>query len=228
MFAAWEAGVWKALASSFRPDLIVGASAGAWNGWSVAGGVAPTELINEWMDPLTATIMQPGLHSSGIFLPDALHRKSRELADKFRARIPFGLTITEVPRMRPRLVCGSEIDWRHLAATCSIPLCFPPVVIEGRRYVDGGLLGALPLWAAQQMGATRAVALNALTALPFRLMRKLLRRSQAVPSLETIMIEPSQPLGPLRHAVFWSKENIRGSIELGERDGARAAAKLRG
>jgi len=44
MYAAWEVGVWKALAPHIRPDLIVGASAGAWNGWAIAGGAAPEEL----------------------------------------------------------------------------------------------------------------------------------------------------------------------------------------
>jgi len=38
MFAAWEAGVWNVLHKRVRPDMIVGASAGAWNAWVLAGG----------------------------------------------------------------------------------------------------------------------------------------------------------------------------------------------
>jgi len=34
--AAWEAGVWKALHRHLKPSLIVGASAGALNGWLIA------------------------------------------------------------------------------------------------------------------------------------------------------------------------------------------------
>ena len=41
MFAAWEAGVWKALSGRFQPDVIVGTSAGAWNGWAIAGAPRP-------------------------------------------------------------------------------------------------------------------------------------------------------------------------------------------
>ena len=37
-WGAWEAGAWKVLSQTFQPDLIVGASVGAWNGWAIAGG----------------------------------------------------------------------------------------------------------------------------------------------------------------------------------------------
>jgi NTE family protein len=226
MFAAWEIGVWKVLRDHFTPDLIVGASAGAWNGWAIAGGASPDEIIGDWLDPLTATLMQPGLHSAGFLRPDALHAKARELFDQYQPRVPFGLTVVEVPRLRARLVRDSQITWRHLAATCSIPLAFPPVAIDGKLYVDGGLMGALPLWAAQEMGATRAIALNCLTTRPFRLLHRSLRWSQPRTTLETIRIEPSIPLGSLRDTFRWSAAKIERSIALGELDGKRALASI--
>ena len=226
MFAAWEIGVWKALRERFTPDLIVGASAGAWNGWAIAGGATPDELIRDWLDPSTATLMQPGLHRAGFLRPDALHAKARQLFDRYQPRVPFGLTVVEVPRMRLRLVRDSQITWRHLAATCSIPMAFPPVSIDGKRYVDCGFKGALPLWAAQEMGATRAVALNCLTTLPFRLLHRSLRWSQPRASLETIRIEPSTPLGGLRDSFRWSAANTERYIAFGELDGKRALASI--
>src|SRR5689334_17214004 len=125
MFAAWEVGVWKALGNRFRPDLIVGASAGAWNGWAIAGGATPDDLIAEWLDPLTAKLLQPGLHRFGVLRPEALHEKARELFSRFQPSLPFGLTVVEVPRMRPCVVRGPEITWQHLAATAAIPFGFP-------------------------------------------------------------------------------------------------------
>jgi len=222
MFAAWEVGVWKALCGRFRPDLIVGASAGAWNGWSIAGGATPDDLSREWLDPLTAKIMQPKLHRFGVLGPKFLEEKARDLFSRFQPRMPFGLTVVEVPRLRPRLVRDVEITWQYLAATASIPLGFPPVEIEGVRYVDGGLVGALPLWAAERMGATRAIALNCLTTLPFQLLRRVLPPPKAAPTLEVIRIEPSLPLGSLKDATVWTEANIRRWIELGEMDGNRA------
>lgn len=223
MFAAWEVGVWKALCGRLRPDLIVGASAGAWNGWVIASGATAEELADDWLNPLTAKIMQPGLQRFGVLHPKSLHEKARELFSRYRPRTPFGLTMVEVPRMRSCLVRYPDITWQHLAATASIPFGFPPVEIEGKRYVDGGLLGALPLWAADRMGATHAIAVNALTTWPFRLLRTFLPPPRPTGALEIIRIEPSVRLGSLRDAVVWSADNIRRWIDLGEQDGRRAS-----
>ncbi len=176
MYAAWEVGVWKALRDRIAIDLVVGASAGAWNGWAIAGGATVDELELDWLDPATGRILAWGPHSTGLLRPEMLHRKSRDLYARYRPCIPFGLTVVEVPRLRPRLVRDSEIAWQHLAASCSIPFGFPPVRIGGKYYVDGGLRGALPLWAAEAMGATRAIAVNSLTGWPFRAVHSLFRQ----------------------------------------------------
>ncbi len=217
MFAAWEIGVWKALQPHFKPDLIVGASAGALNGWAIAGGATPAELEHEWLDPLTAHLMRR----------DALHKKARHLFESYRPQIPFGLTVVQIPQFRPTLVRGPEIEWRHLAATCSIPLVFPSIRINGRRYVDGGLLGALPLWAAQEMGATRAIALNCLNTPSFRLLHRSMRwRIPRAPSLQVVRIEPSVPLGTMIDTGVWSRPKIERWIALGERDGNQALPSI--
>jgi NTE family protein len=209
MFAAWEVGVWKVLSRHLHPDCIVGASAGAWNGWMIASGCSPDELAAAWRDPSNAAIIP---HRS------LLHEKSRELFARFHPRIPFALTVVEVPRFRPRLIRAPEISWRHLAATCSIPIVFPPVRISGALYIDGGFLGALPLWAACEMGATRAIAVNVLTTLPFRALRFLLPRRRPHAPLDVVRIEPSAPLGSLRDAAIWSRSNIERWIAQGEHD----------
>jgi predicted acylesterase/phospholipase RssA len=225
MFAAWEAGVWNVLHKRVQPDMIVGASAGAWNGWLLAGGATPEDLVREWLDPEKRHLLQPGLHRTGILRPEALHRKAHELAERFRPRIPFGLTLVEVPSMRLRLVRGPEIDWRHLAATCSIPFCFPPVRIDGRYFVDGGWRGALPLWAAEEMGARRAIAVNAWTVGAFRWLHRVAGRRYGA-ALEVIRIEPSRPLGSVVSSMRWSEANIRRWIEMGERDATLAATSI--
>lgn len=226
MFAAWEVGVWKALRSEVQPDLIVGASAGAWNGWAIAGGATAEDLARDWMDPRCGNILRLGLHRYGVLRPDALNQTSREMFSRYRPLIPFGLTIVEVPRLRPCLVRDSEITWQHLAATAAIPFGFAPVQIEDKRYVDGGLLGALPLWAAERMGATRAIAVNCLTTWPFRALRTVMRPPQPSAALEVVCIEPSVPLGSLRDTAVWSLANIQRWIELGERDGTHAVTSI--
>jgi NTE family protein len=213
LFAAWEIGVWKALEGRFRPDMIVGASAGALNGWAIAGGASAAELEREWLDPQTARLMRKR----------PLHAKAQHLFDRYQPAIPFGLTVVDLPRFRPRLVRGGEMEWKHLAATCSIPLVFPPVHMNGRLAVDGGLLGALPLWAAREMGATRAIALNCLNTPSFKMLHRSMRwRIPRAVGLDTVRIEPSRPLGSMLDTAIWSAEKIKRWIALGEQDGARA------
>jgi predicted acylesterase/phospholipase RssA len=226
MYAAWEVGVWKALRDYIAIDLVVGASAGAWNGWAIAGGATVDELERDWLDPATGRILTWGPHSTGLLQPDALHRKARDLCARYRPRIPFGLTVVEVPCLQARLVRDSEITWQHLAASGSIPFCHPPMRIGGKYYVDGGLRGALPLWAAEAMGATRAVAVNALTGWSFRAAHALFRQRRASAALEVIRIEPSETLGRLRDAVVWSGPLIARWFALGERDGTRALRSI--
>src|SRR6202046_1475091 len=50
MYGAYQAGAWRAIADVFQPDLIVGASIGAINGWAIAGGCPPDELIERWLN----------------------------------------------------------------------------------------------------------------------------------------------------------------------------------
>lgn len=220
LFAAWEVGVWKALAPRFRPDIVVGASAGAWNAWAIAGGASGEDLCRIWRDPQIGKIMQFGPHRAGLLRPGALYASARQMFESFQPRCPFACTLVELPSLRLRLFRGPEITWRHLAATCAIPCGFPPVEIDGRRYVDGGLRGALPVWAAGEMGATRAIAVNCLTSRALYPLRALLWQRRASANLQVERLEPSGNLGPLRDAVVWSAANIHRWIAQGERDGA--------
>jgi NTE family protein len=219
MWAAWEVGAWRALRERLRPDLIVGASAGAWNGIAIAAGFSPEELAREWLDGSMARIMRER--------PHCMYEKARQICERCPPRDPFALTMVEVPSLRLRIVREREITWRHLAASGSIPCVFPPVEIDGRRYVDGGFRGGLPLWAAEELGATRAIALNVLNTPLFRVLRRTMWSRDASAALEVIHIEPSERLGSLYDALVWNADKIARWIELGERDARRAMSSVR-
>lgn len=219
MWAAWEVGAWRALREQLQFDLIVGASAGAWNGLAIAGGASPEDLAREWLDGSMANVMRQR--------PLCMYEKAREIFEHYPPRAPFALTMVEVPSLRLRIVREHELTWRHLAASGSIPCVFPPVKIDDRRYVDGGFRGGLPLWAAEELGATRAIALNVLTSWRFRVLRRLTFAPNASAALEVIRIEPSEPLGSLYDAMVWNAKNTARWIELGERDARRAMTSVR-
>jgi NTE family protein len=231
MFGAYQAGAWGEIAARFQPDLVVGASAGALNGWAIAGRCPPDELIRRWKDPSSSAFLKPQSPLRwwrGLFDDVSFSNHVRELFSSFTPQIPCGIVITDLLRRSARLISSPAITWQHLAASAAIPIALPPVRVDGRWYVDGGLLNLLPIWAAAEMGATRVVAVHALPLLPSRLLRagaRLLRffspRISPPGSLEVILIQPASSLGTLKESVRWNRENIQCWIEQGAEDARR-------
>jgi predicted acylesterase/phospholipase RssA len=213
MFGAWQAGVWRGLASrsAFDPELIVGASVGSLNGYAIAGGVAPDELCELWMKPEIGRFRQ---------LPDTI----RIMMERHPLRMNYALTMTHLARMRPKIVRGSDVTWRHLAASCAIPGLLPQQRIGGRWYSDGGLLNPLPVWAAVELGATRILAIQALPEIPSSILKPFVKGFRMVwghhpplpPGVQLITIEPDGPLGSVRDALVWKRENVGRWIGQGE------------
>lgn len=237
MFCAWQAGAWEVLAKNFRPDAIIGVSAGALNAWAIAAGYSPVELAELWLDPALAGLVRlrfPWPPWAGCFHPEGLMGLAERLAVA-RPRVEVFIGATELPGVRPRLFSGAEVTARHLLASCAVPFCFPPVRIGGRLYVDGGLLGALPLWALSAVRIERAVALQALPKLPCPPLRAAVRVIQAlapprpeVPrAVRLVVVSPSGPLGSLRDTLFWRRENIERWIETGRSDARGTFEKFR-
>jgi predicted acylesterase/phospholipase RssA len=231
-FGAYHAGAWRAIARHMRPDIVVGASVGALNGWPIAAGCDPEDLVSQWLDREIAGLLQAALGSGlrrAYFDGAPLLARAERLIREYRPIVPYGLVMLQVPTLERKLVRDGEVTARHLAATCSIPLALPPVAIDGRSYVDGGLLEKLPLWAAATMGATRIFAIDALpegigwwaSAGAFAL--RGVRPSPAVADgLKVTTIAPSGALGAFHHSVMWSRENIERWIAMGEQDAERA------
>lgn len=232
-FAAYQAGAWEVLSARFSPDIVVGASAGALNAWAVGGGATPSDLTESWLDPACAaafTIRQrPGL---AIYDPVPLYARIEALWKAYRPRIEVGIVALELPRLRPRLFRDDEIGWRHLAASCALPFGYPPVRLGGKLHVDGGLLGALPLWAAAEMGATEIVAIDVFDRGPSSPLRAAIhafrtmlpRPPRLSAGVEVRLIVPSRSLGPLRNSACWDPKAVERWVALGRADAARAAA----
>ena len=234
MFGAYQAGAWNVLSQRFQPDLVVGASVGALNGWAIAGGCSADDLLAMWRAPSTAGLMRlrfPFVPWNGCIDPAALDRHVRNWYARFKPRVPYSATVVEVPQLRLVRVPHSQITPEHLMASCAVPFGYPPVRIGGRLYVDGGLLDILPIWAAAEMGATRVIAVNVLPLMPSRPLRAVLavvrllgRKTAKVADLDVVTIGPRTPLGSIRDALTWRPENVRRWIQQGEDDTAASVA----
>jgi len=217
MFGAWQAGAWRALASRVQPDLIVGASVGSVNGYIIASGASPDELIELWRRPDFGAL-------------DRLLENLDKLMEHYRLRTAYAVVLTDALRLKPRIFEGAQITARHLAASCAIPMVLPPYKIEGRWYNDGGLLNPLPVWAAVDLGATHIVALHALPEIPLGWLKPFAQgfrwafghNPPLPPSVELTMYKPERTLGTMHSALYWERENIERWIDLGYADASRA------
>src|ERR1017187_5647194 len=155
-----QAGARDGRCAGVQPDMVVGTSVGALKGWAIAGGCSPAALVAMWRDPATAGAMRlrfPLLPWNGWIDPAGLLRQVENWYTRFQPQVPYSATMVQVPQLRLVRVPQDRITPLHLMASCAVPFGSPPVRIDGRLYVDGGLLAVLPVWAAAEMGATRVI-----------------------------------------------------------------------
>lgn len=227
MFGAYEAGVWRALARHWKPDLVVGASIGAVNGWVIAGGCGPEELADVWLNPQMAVrhrLRFPWPPLDGVVDSRELEAFLQAIHRRYTPRTEFALTATRLRGLRPCVFRTPEITWRHLAASCAVPVLLKQYELDGIRYSDGGLQGAVPVWAAEACGATHIVAVNIMPRNTWlRPVQALLcwtgsRQRQTPVPAPYLLIEHAGPLGPLSDSFRWQREKIGRWIEWGRQD----------
>jgi len=227
MYGAYQAGAWKSIADVFQPDLIVGASIGAINGWAIAGGCHPDALIERWLSLDAAAHYRwkfPRTPLHGVLDTAPLQAVIRDLYESFPPQTPFAMVLTDLMKLRPAVLRGNEVSWRHLVATTAIIGLFDQVRLGGRVYSDGGLLSAVPLWAAAEMGATRALVIDVLPAPPGNIARAFVGamrmlspfRAHVPPGIEVVRLAPPALLGSPLECIYWSRPNAEAWIRAGQ------------
>lgn len=141
-------GVLQAFAEAgIAPSAVSGTSAGALIGAFIAAGLTPKEatalLREEWRLHLTRWKVLRGEWLSqrriGEFL--SAHLPAKYFED---LKLPLFVSATDLEHGGQRIFSSGELIPPLLAA-CAVPLIFPPMVIDGTPYVDGGLSNNLPI-----------------------------------------------------------------------------------
>src|SRR5262249_50751389 len=148
------------------------------------------------------------------------------LTGRHQPRLDFALVTTDVVRMKPRIFRGPEVTWKHLAASCAVPLLLPQVRIGRRLYSDGGLLNPLPVYAAVELGATEILALHGWPEIPPAVLKPFVKgfggafgHNPPVPeAVRLTTILPSRRLGSMRDTAVWRRHNIERWLEQGFED----------
>lgn len=141
-------GVFKLLEEcELNPDVIVGTSVGSLMGALFADGYTAHEIKELFTGREFSEFAQLQLPKSGLF--DSKRFKyflKRHLRAKTfeELRIPLIVMATDLDNGESHeFRSGSIVD--AVTASCSIPIIFSPVVINGVHYVDGGLFHNFPV-----------------------------------------------------------------------------------
>lgn len=145
-----HAGAIKAMLEvGLKPDIIAGVSAGSIVAVMYAAGIAPEDMVEIFATAKFGDFVELTVPKDGFLRMDGFKRMLRK-------RIPYA-NIEDLPM--PVVVAATDFDncrkvafesgplVERVCASCSIPVVFKPVRIDGVRYVDGGVLDNMPAWA---------------------------------------------------------------------------------
>lgn len=144
------------------PDMVVGTSAGSVVGALYAGGYSGFELQKIALQLEQESVKDLVMPDRGFvkgemlqnFINKALQNRSIERLNK-----PFAAVATE-------LQSGDLTIFRRgntgmaVRASSGVPGVFQPVRIEGKEYVDGGLVSPVPVRVARSLGADFVIAVD--------------------------------------------------------------------
>lgn len=126
--------------AGFSPSRVSGSSAGALVTGAYASGLSPDALAAELLALRREDFWDPGVGAG--FLRGELFRArlaSMLPVDRVEAcAVPAAISVHDVLGRRTRALTTGSIALA-IRASCSVPLLFHPVSIEGRTYVDGGV-----------------------------------------------------------------------------------------
>jgi NTE family protein len=158
--------------AGFEPAWYVATSMGAVVAAGLASGLGNDELLERMAevgprgvvrDPLTPVA---GLFLRSLLKPGPLRAAIEALVPARRfSDLSVPLTVTAVDLDTGELVlfgAGATnaplVD--VLCASCALPMYYPPVVLNGRRFGDGGLRGVVPLEPAAELDVELVLAVD--------------------------------------------------------------------
>lgn len=144
-----------------KADIVAGTSAGSIAATLYASGMSPVEITDNFSSLDFRDLLGTQLPKGGMFDTKPLVRHLKKIIPYERLEdLPVRTMVvaTSLERGAVRFFEDGEIAPR-VAASCSIPLIYQPVKIDGEHYVDGGVLMNLPVSALRDK-CEKVIALN--------------------------------------------------------------------
>ncbi|MBL8507196.1 MAG: patatin-like phospholipase family protein [Chitinimonas sp.] len=156
-------GVIKTLeGQGLTPAVVSGTSAGSVVGALYASGMNGFSLQEQSFALDEARVRDLTLGSGGLVKGEKLQEYVNELVknrtlDKMVK--PFAAVATELDTGR-RVAFKRGNTGQAVRASCSIPGVFQPTLVNGKRFVDGGLVSPVPVDTARELGADIVIAVD--------------------------------------------------------------------
>ena len=139
--------------NGLKPDVLAGVSAGSVVAVLYAAGLSPRDIIECF-----------GAYSGfSDFTNLTIPKTSFFRLDKFAKIFESWLPVKYMEKLDiPTVICATDIEagkskgwWKgeitpRVMASCCVPIVFAPIEIDGRNYIDGGVLRNLPAWAIRK------------------------------------------------------------------------------
>jgi NTE family protein len=156
-------GVLKALEENgIIPDVIIGTSAGSVVGALYAGGIRGQALVDAASELSRDKLTDWSFPNRGVIKGELLQQYVNEKLD-FRSiedlEIPFAAIATELKTGR-RVAFNQGNVGIAVRASSAVPGIVQPVIIDGRDYVDGGIVSQVPVEYARELGADIVIAVD--------------------------------------------------------------------
>ncbi len=156
-------GVLKILEANKIPiHMIVGTSAGSFVGSLYAYGYNSFQLQKISHTLEKNELIDLTVPDNGFIKGDKLEAYINTMVKNLpleKMRIPFYAVTADIQNGREAVFSKGNTG-TAVRASCSIPGIFRPVKIDGRMYVDGGVVSPIAVDAAQRLGADAVIAVD--------------------------------------------------------------------
>lgn len=129
-----------------KPTHFAGASAGSIVGALAAAGHPPDKILEIAKEHKIFSLIKPSWPSLGLTALDKLPQLMRKYIDVEKIEDlprPLAISASSITQAKSKIFQSGPL-FQVIQASCSIPVIFRPVEIDGELYVDGGLLNNIP------------------------------------------------------------------------------------
>lgn len=143
--------------AGLQPDVLAGVSAGSVAATMYAAGNSPRQILKLFSNRGFTDFAELRPHNGGLFSVSGFRKLLKEAFGEYEDMedlpIPVYVGVTNFDEgVSAEFHSGPIID--RVVASCSIPIVFKPMVIDGVRYVDGGVLRNHPAWIIRDLCET--------------------------------------------------------------------------